>query len=64
MSHNKIIAISSAFIAFSTFLGVGGALVYYFDQILNLSSEKLLTVALLYILSCLVFIKWLRGKLN
>ncbi|MDO8517561.1 MAG: hypothetical protein Q7S33_05545 [Nanoarchaeota archaeon] len=57
-------SIANGMIAFSTFLGIGGATVYYSNQIWNLSNFWLSNVFLMYTFLCILMIWWLGGKIK
>ena len=62
--HQKITTISSASIAFTTFVGVGGGLAYYVSQILKVGVGYLALVEIIYIILTLWGITFIWGKLK
>ena len=58
----RLNSIANGMIAFSTFLGIGGAIVYYSNQIWKLSSFWLSNVFLIYTFLCILMMWWLEGK--
>ena len=62
MDSNDLLAVSTSFLAFSSFLGVMIALVYYAFQIKNLSTLGVIIGAIIYIDSNLLFLYYLKRK--
>ena len=56
MSINKIVAISTTMLAFTTFLGVLFALLYYFYQFKNIKFLEATLISEIYILFNLTFL--------
>ena len=56
MKYDKITAIATCFIAFSTFLGVLAAIVYYLYQIKNTNMLEVFIWATIYIDTNLLFL--------
>jgi lipid-A-disaccharide synthase-like uncharacterized protein len=63
MDYNKISAIATSFLAFSSFLGVLIALVYYSFQIKKLNVFQVLIGAIIYIDVNLLFLYTLKKNI-
>ena len=64
MEKEDISIICNVVIAFSTFVGVGGALAYYMKEIRNLSVGYIILTEIIYLLAMVVLIQLIRGKLK
>lgn len=64
MSRDEINIVSNALIAFSTIVGVAGALGYYSSQIQNFGMAGIISLEIAYFLSVMLVILWLRRKLQ
>lgn len=62
MDYSKVNAIATSFLAFSSFLGVLIAMVYYSFQIKNLSVLQVVVGAIIYIDANLLFLYILKKK--
>ena len=64
MESQKINAMATSMIAFSTFLATWIALVYYSIVSFNLKGLELSLISEIYILLTILFIEWIRGKVK
>lgn len=64
MDFDELNAISNAFIAVSTVLGVAGALAYYFSQVTNVSLYELIVLEIVYFLAIFFITGWVRRKVK
>jgi len=64
MDRDQILIATSSMLAFSTFLGVLIALIYYAYQILQINLLEALTIINIYILANLSFLYYLTRKLK
>ena len=62
MNRDKVLIISTAMLALSTFLGVLGALIYYAHQILKINKLEIATMTNIYIFINLIFLYYLIRK--
>ena len=64
MKRGDIYIICNVVIAFSTFVGVGGALAYYMKEIRNLAIGYIILTEIIYLLAMVILIQLIRGKLD
>ncbi len=64
MNYKELDALSNAFIAVSTVLGVAGALGYYFSQVIKFSIEWLIFLEIIYFLIVFFTVYWIRRKIK
>ena len=62
MDYNKVNAVASCVIAFTTFLGVWAAIVYYLDQIRESGLLEGVGFGMIYIEINLLFLLYLKLK--
>ena len=55
---------SNVIIAFSTSIGVGGAIAYYMKEIRNLSIGYIILTEIIYILAMIILIMFIKNKLK
>jgi hypothetical protein len=64
MKANEISVLSTTIIAFFTFLATWGLVVYYSIILFNFTGYFLITISEIYILLTLLFIRWVKGKIE
>ncbi len=64
MNFNELNAISNAFIAVATVLGVAGALGYYFSHIEGVGVYELVVLTIVYFLMIFLSVYWVRRRIK
>ncbi len=60
MNKEEINTICNVFVAFSTFLGVGGALAYYVREILKFENDMLFILLIIYFFTGIILLSFTR----
>jgi hypothetical protein len=64
MEKEEISVLSNIVMAFSGWVGVGSALAVYLNQLQSASTTTIILVEIIYILTTLLVINWIKGKLE
>ena len=64
MYKEEINTICNVFVAFSTYLGVGGALIYYIKEILGYGINSLIILLAVYLILGILLLFWIRREVK
>ena len=64
MKNQEISVLANVLIAFSTFIGVGGAIAYYVKEIQNSSIDYIILIEITYILTTAILLLGIKSKLE
>jgi len=64
MHKEEINTNSNVFVAFSTYLGVGGALIYYIKEILGYGINSLIILLAVYLILGILLLFWIRREVK
>ena len=64
MEKEKVSVLANVVIAFSTFIGVGGAIAYYMKDIRGISIGYIILTEIIYILVTIIALMGVKSKLE
>ena len=64
MYKEEINTICNVFVAFSTYLGVGGALIYYIKEILGYGINSLIILLAVYLILGILLLFWIKKEVK